>query len=785
VEAKDKVLPCDLLITEFMAKVSSPVKGKRWVEIFNASGEEINMARVTIMIMKEGGKKPGEIELNKGGGVVLPPGQYLWVRIDADPLPEDLVQGLHVHDTDKNVALADNAFEMWLEAVDHTVIHKIRFGGKEDICDGKGLLPAVSVGSNQSVELQRPYFSCQASVTACDAWRPAQSGTVPGVEGATGTPGGPPPVTEGTLGLPNPVPGEVAVTEIMYRSSEANDSADWFELISLAGEPVSLGGCVIGDGTASGDHTISLPVALCPGDYVLLSNKDMPDVEEDYKFSTPNLNKTGDRLYLRSPDESGAMQSLFDIVFTSSGSYPMSKDQHGNASIQSCPAGTPDTLTAEDYLDPANWEVTTEGNVGNTLDLGTPGVQNSCKEQCICDPPCGPDEVCAEVDGGCECVAKPGTPAPGDLVATEFLSNSSGQCSGKDWVEILNVTSGYLSLKECTLADANNNPVTIDDDVLVGPGEYIVLLQGSADTAFDAPSYYGYGSSPNLDKGGDTFILACGGQTVVGIGYGSKGDLPKPGDKDGLRVAVQLRPPDGGGFPTPAFAADSTNWEAACVSSACGDFATPGVANAGCSEPAQCAPECANGFKCVAFQGDFECARFPGNAELAPTEYLSNSSDGCSGKDWFEVYNLTSDYLRLDGCTLADANGNPTAIAAARCVVPPKGYLALVQTSDDGLEFGAQNFCGYGSNPNLDKGGDTLAVACQGAELFSFSYGSKGSFPKPGDDAGKRVSAQLQPTWGDMGFDYALKAQNWNLSCKSSGCGDKATPGAANDDCPF
>ena len=781
----EEILPCDLMITEFMAKVGSPVKGKRWIELFNASGETIDMGMVRLKLLKEGAKSVAEIEMRQGGGFLLPPGEYLWVRIDADPLPEEQVGQLNVYQTDKNVALAESAFEMWLESRNGTIIHRIRFGATGTICDGDGLLAPVSVSTDQSIELQRPFFSCEASQTGCDAWQPASAGTIPGVDGI-GTPGEPPPITAASLGLPRPVQGEVAVTEVMYRSSDDNQSADWFELVGLADHSISLQGCIIGDGTASGDHTIKSPLPMCNGQYVLLSSKDMDNVDEDYIFSKPNLNQTGDTLYMRCPNEVGQTVEVFNLDFTSSGTYPVSKADHGNASVQACPPGDPATLPVDQTHNSSYWQVTTEGNVGQTQDLGSPGQPNTCPVPCVCDPACTGTTMCTPVGEGCQCLAPPVTPGPGDLVVTEFLSNSSEACSGKDWVEVLNLTDDNLTLKDCTLADANNNPVTIKDEVLIAPGTYMALLQGAKDTPFDAPSYYGFGSSPNLDKGGDTFVLACGGQEVVSLGFGSKGELPKPVDGEaGGRVSVQLRPTGDDSPPTAGYAADPLNWELSCKPSACGDIASPGAANKACGTTVQCDPACSDGQTCMDYWGQLVCARMPGIEELVPTEYLSNASGACSGSDWVEIYNLSTDFLTLVGCEVADANNSPTALTSNYCLVPPMSHFVLVQAADDGLNFDALDYCGFGGSPNFDKGGDIITLNCGGTDMFSIGFGSDGEFPKPGDEGEARVSAQLQPPWGVIDYQYAISPQNWNLSCTAQSCGDLATPGADNEDCPF
>jgi hypothetical protein len=777
---KTDIQPCDLLITEIMAKPTSPVSGRRWVEIYNAASEDIDMGRVRLQIAKPG-SNPSVLDLRGPGSVILPPGEFLWVRIDAEPLPEEMVEGLHVFRTSKSVAIPDNDFEISLMTFTNVVIHAVKFGPKDAACNpDSGFVSAPAVSADQAMELRANFFSCNEASTACGAWGGASKEEIPGDKGF-GSPGAGPTASAAAPGS-LPLPGEVAITEIMYRSSDDTEQADWVELVSLSDEWLNLQGCTIGDGTASGDHTISDPVLLCPGDLVVLSSKSLEevDVEVGYVFGgKPNLNQSGDIFYLKCPAEDGTPVDIINLDFSSSGPYPVSSE---SASVQVCPEGLPANPLAADYHAAEIWALAPEGvTVGTSSDLGSPGELNpECGGGPVeaCDPPCAPSQQCAMLDGEAVCAIVPGSD---DAMVTEFMANGSEVCSAKkDWVEVYNLTGDYLKLTGCSLTDDNDKTYSLGGAATIAPHDYIVLVQDSDGCVFDAPNYACFGSNPNLNAGDDSFVLECAGTLVFAFNYGQEGEPDSPGNGDNdNRVATQLNSAPGNP-PNPATAANPANWCPSVGTTACGDLATPGLPNHSCgSGPVEdCSPPCNQGFTCSSLEGLAVCARSPGSLEIIPTEIMVNGSDGCSGgKDWFEVLNLTSDYLDLQGCELSDDNDSTYDIDES-VVVGPGEYLAMVQGSS-GCDMDApRHFC-YGGSPNLNTSNDSISLSCGGKSIFDVPYGSAGEIPAPGNGA----SVQSKAGGGSLDPATLLSPANWQKSCQTMNCGELGTPGAPNSVC--
>lgn len=781
---KTVVQPCDLLITEIMAKPSTPVTGRRWVEIFNASSEDIDVNRVRLEVTKTD-KSPAQVDLRSGVQNVLPAGSFLWVRIGAEPLADEMVEGYYVVDTDKNVALAEEGFKIAIVTLAGEVIHQVQFGMKDGVCDPvAGILPPPVTATDQSMELKAAFFSCRQATWECGAWGVAAEESIPGDTGF-GSPGLAPIPNMSLEGDP-PIPGDVAVTEIMYRSSDVNGEADWFELVNLSDDWVSLKGCTIGDGTQSGDHTIAESVVLCPGQLVLFSSKllDAAGVDVDYKFGgKPNLNMSGDTLYLKCPGEGGAVQDIFNLDFSSSGPFPVSGE---NASVQVCPELLPAAPTAADYHAPTAWAITPAGHtVGTTSDLGTPGEANpGCggKPDKPCVPECTGGTTCTMLGEEPVCARKP---AAGNLVVTEIMTNGSEVCSEKkDWFEVLNLTTDYLLLAGCTLSDDNETVTTLAGSIAVEPGGYLVMVQNSAGCQFDAPNFVCYGGSPNLNTGDDSIQLVCDGSEVFNVNYGSADEIPEPAAGDtGNRVASQLGMKAGVDV-TPASAGAVGNWCLAKQATACGDLGTPGTANGECEggvTPGECEPACTGGSICEPYGEGLVCAWPPSYREVVPTEIMVNGSDPCSGgKDWFEIYNFTTDFLSLTGCKLWDDNGTTYELSQP-VAIGPGDYLVFVQASS-GCTFAAPRYYCYGGSPNLNSGGDSINMSCGGEDIFGLHYGCDGCVQAPKSVGGILTSTQARPNTF-TNADSVMVPSAWGLSCNAAACGDHSSPGLPNQNC--
>ena len=241
--------------------------------------------------------------------------------------------------------------------------------------------------------------------------------------------------------------------------------------------------------------------------------------------------------------------------------------------LAGAPGNPPNPAAA---ADPANWCPSV--NVTACGDLASPGLTNhACGSAPVddCLPPCGQGFACGNLSGQPVCAR---SPSPQEFVPTEIMVNGSDSCSGgKDWFEVLNLTSDYLELLACELSDDNDTTYDIDESLVVAPGEYLAMVQGSTGCTLEAPRHYCYGGSPNLNTSNDSISLTCGGKLIFNVPYGSAGEIPAP--KSGASVQSKA----GGGSLDPLTLLYPGNWGASCQSMNCGEKGTPGAPNSVCN----------------------------------------------------------------------------------------------------------------------------------------------------------------------------------------------------------
>ncbi|MFH1530301.1 MAG: lamin tail domain-containing protein [Pseudomonadota bacterium] len=623
--------PCDLMITEIMNYPSGTLVGNEWIELHNPTTKAIDLTDVWIRTDED-----ARLWLLKDllGPVMIQPGEYFLVWQVKKDVPIALAEDgsfrvLYLPEDQFDLKKSDLTISLRTE--DGTELHKISIGAAGSSCDPAAptIAPLNDDTKGASIELQEGFLGCTDSILKCEAWGPAwKNALIPG-SSDRGTPGqGPETKPTGA----SPTPGSLAVTEIMSASGEACGKIDWFELFNPTGAALSLEGCTFGDGTASGDTVVKSPVIVPAGGYAVLAQADMDGVDEDGIISGPNLNKTGDTLYLIC---GGA--KILEVTY-GGGEGELPKPQDGK-SIGVCFDSLGEPYTVATLHDPVNWAVTDAGASGCGDDIGSPGVKNIL---CHCAPACTPglcggDDSCGSlcgcgengtcVDGGCVCDVAPDcahrecgddgcggscgacsaglscaqggggawctrTPGAGEVAPTEIMSNGGDTCGKIDWFELKNLADVALDLEGCTVGDDAATGTHVFSSALVIPAGGEIVIAG-ADMAGVNEDYVT--SKPNLNQSNERLWLTCpdgaGGAVSlfeVWYGTGKAGDLP--GTAKG--VSIQVCPDS---LPTPATVADylaGANWQlTTAAATGCGDdLGTPGMPNPYCACDPTCTP---------------------------------------------------------------------------------------------------------------------------------------------------------------------------------------------------
>ena len=627
--------PCDLMITEIMNFPGGTLLGNEWIEIYNPTTAPVDLTDVWVKTDEDA--RLWMLQDDLPGPVMIQPGEYFLIWQAKKDEPVALVEDgpfrvLYLPQDSFDLTKSD--LTVTLRTMDGTELHSVTVGTTGSQCDpaAPSITPLTEGTKGASLELQPDFFGCADSTLSCDAWVPAWKGGVIPDSTDLGTPGlGPEKKPWGGV----PMPGSLAVTEIMSMSGEACGKVDWFELLNLTGADLSLEGCTFGDGTATGEQVVKSLVIVPADGYAILAGADMDGVDEDGIISGPNLNKTGDTLYLICGET-----KIFEVAY-GGGEGELPKPEEGK-SIGVCF----DPPLAEPYTsvllhDPINWAVTDHGATGCGDDIGSPGKKNilchcdpvcppgicdvddgcgglcGCGEngtcgddgQCICDvapdctnKECGDDGcggscgvcaaglTCAQNDAGAWCARGP---AANEIVPTEIMSNGGDVCGKVDWFELKNLSGDALNLDGCTIGDDSATGSHVISVTLVIPAKEEIVIAG-ADMDGVVEDYVT--SKPNLNQSNERIWLECpdGAGGVIPLfevwyGTGTEGDLPKT-EKG---VSIQVCPDF---LPDPVAASDylvGANWQlTVAAATGCGDdLGTPGLPNPYCI----CNPTCTPG----------------------------------------------------------------------------------------------------------------------------------------------------------------------------------------------
>ncbi|MEQ8280681.1 MAG: lamin tail domain-containing protein [Deltaproteobacteria bacterium] len=171
-------------------------------------------------------------------------------------------------------------------------------------------------------------------------------------------------------------------------------------------------------------------------------------------------------------------------------------------------------------------------------------------------------------------------------------------------------------------------------------------------------------------------------------------------------------------------------------------------------------------------------SRPPMAGDLIITEVHRNPSGSDEFmREWFEVYNASTDSILIDGMQVADNNGMET-IAAPGVEIMPGEHVVIARLSNPANNGGVTAIADYDGAGNLQlaNGGDNITLRYMGTELDTVAWSSGW----PG--AGQGVAMCLKFPY----MDNAVQA-NWANSVGGFGTGgDTGHPGVASDatNCP-
>ena len=160
--------------------------------------------------------------------------------------------------------------------------------------------------------------------------------------------------------------------------------------------------------------------------------------------------------------------------------------------------------------------------------------------------------------------------------------------------------------------------------------------------------------------------------------------------------------------------------------------------------------------------------------EVIINEIMQNPAIvGDSEGEWFELYNLTTADIDIEGWTIKDDGTDSHVIAnGGPLVIPPGGFLVLGNNEDIASNGGVTVDYTYGGGWYLGNGEDEV-VLVDGTllEIDRVVYDDGATFPDPNG-----ASMALK----DISLDNNVGA-NWCQASTPYGLGDNGTPGVEND----
>jgi len=388
-------------------------------------------------------------------------------------------------------------------------------------------------------------------------------------------------------------PGDVVINEFLYDEPADGNPGEYVELLNRTDQTFDLRDFALNDATGDPAPITDQPTFVGPGEYAVLveDGELFAAVFPGAPFVEPpawrQLNNTGDAVVLTfgdvtvdslsyTPDWGGqdaslerrdpdgpSVQANFGTTTDPRGGTP------GAPNRPESPDAVPPVLVAAEAVDATTVRVafdepldpaTAETASNYTIDNGVgPPASAALQDDpsvvllALATPLAGPAaytlSVTTVTDTFGNVIADTtatfffgvgSVPTPRDLVINEFLYDEPTADNPGEFVELFNRTDEAFDLRDFTLNDGTGDaePVT-DQPVLVGPGEYAVIVEDGALFAAVFPSvpFVEQPSWSALNNGGDAIVLAYEGTVVDSLFYDSDW-----GGEDG---SLERKDPDG------------------------------------------------------------------------------------------------------------------------------------------------------------------------------------------------------------------------------------------------
>jgi hypothetical protein len=733
-------LPCttlgagDLVITEFLADPAGTDTGSEWIELYNATRNDLSLKGVTVYVEKPDGTGL-KMHVIRAGTVASQGYVAVGDVRGTDPLPAyiaysygDALGSLSNTSGILGLKCSDTVLDEVQYAVTSTPAHARQLDG--------ALLPDPAANDDET--------------HWCDADEPIPGAMNFGTPGASNTACrhavGRGSCIELSTGLVRtavpPRPGQVFFTEVMADPRAVSDtSGEWIELHATA--DVDLNDAVLTVGT--GHHTLSSPGCLhvASGGYAILAK----DADPVFNGGLPPVLAT----FAQSLTNAGGSLALsLDDAGIDAAEYGAAS---AGTALQLDPTKLNDAAN-DDALSFCNATVSFSGKSGG--DLGTPAAPNT---PCMATP--GPDRCLDAVNQQLRPVVRP---TPGQVFFTEVMADPKAVAdTDGEWLELL--ATADVDLNGTVLNVGTSSHVLSATACLhLAAGAYAVLARSTDVGANGGLVPVLTTFTQSLGNAGGVVSLSADGARVDAAGYGAAVS----------GVAWQLSP-----ALLDAMSNDNpTSFCRATLAYGAGDLGTPGTANSPCAVPV-------NPDQCIdPVSSQLRSIVRPSAGDLVISEFMSDPA---------AVADTVGEYIEVRANVAVDLNGlvlgfdtSRSSVASQTCLAVTAGsYPVFAASADSHVNGGLPPVAGTFTFGLTNSGLHTLLLlTSDGGVLDTLFYGP---------DAGRvatGASTQLKngltsPGDNDVAANLCVTSAASVYGPRSdAGMGDRGTPGLPNETCP-
>ncbi len=714
-------LPGDLVISEFMANPSGEDSKNEWIEIFNASGAEIDLAGMTLYNADPTG---GAEKKHTFKAVKLPAGNYLAMGdVDGD-LPPHL--GYSYGSSLGARALRNTGGTIGIRCA-AKLIDEVKY---DTAADGRSTQLSGDVTPDAIINDQ-PVNWCS---TPKDQLYDGKNAGTPGRQnsacGETASGNCIDAVTGTSRPIVFPAVGELFITELMPDPSAVGDTdGEWVEVHALA--DVDLNGVTFAAGNSTSTVNDPTCVRMTPGSFAVIArnsdeaeNGGLPRVDATYNVT---LGNSGGTLTV-----SAGATILDEVTWASARagtSLQLSSDLSG---------------PQDNDLPGAFCDATEPYGLG---DRGTPGSQNAA-----CPPVVQPGEC---VDASTSAVRAIQKPQPGELVITEVMPNPKAVAdTAGEWFEITALAP--FDLNELLLSNGGASPVEVKSGhcLRLEPGSFALIARSGNPANNGGLPFVTYTAGLSLTNSNGTVAVSDGATVLHQVTWTSSPD----------GASLQLDPAKLGDGDRD----DMANFCAATTPYGAGDLGSPGDANASCDGGGPVGQCMDSG------SGTLRDPVKPQPGDLVITEVMPNPAavDDALG-EFIEVLVLAD--VDLNGLQLGNEASGNSQVASSDCLPVTAGDYLLFARSADPAQNGDLPEVTATFGFNIANTGTRAAVLrMDGTELDRVEWSSSAA----------GASLQLSPTALDPVSNDDPANWCTTPTGTTYGAGDRGTPKAANVACP-